>query len=136
MRERRTGSEKERICCSTMPVPPTVKRMTDGTIASLLRPFTVLVKWICGLSEVIVTLGKLLELCLSLRAPALWPSRCKHEYLMRRDLVCSTDLCYAASLDRLRPRIYLPVKLFSTEARHQGCVHKESLRSVALLSCD
>ena len=64
-----------------LPKPSTVKRMTNQAIKSLLRPCTILAKWIWGLCEVKAELEQELktpgfalqrmpdlELCLSLRA--------------------------------------------------------------------
>ena len=64
-----------------LPLPSTVKRMTDETIASLLRPFTVLAKWIKRSMRGIVKLEYLLAICLPLRALALRPRHFEHEYL-------------------------------------------------------
>ena len=69
-----------------LPLPSTVKRMTDEAIANLLRPPTVLAKWTRGLCEVIVKLEYLLAICLSLRAPALRPSHYAYEYLRREEI--------------------------------------------------
>ena len=67
-----------------LPLPSTVKRMTDETISSLLRPFTILAKWMRGLCEIIVKLEYVLAICLSLRALALRPSHFEHKYLSEK----------------------------------------------------
>ena len=67
-----------------LPLPSTVKRMTDETISSLLRPFTILAKWIRGLCEIVEKLEYVLAICLSLRVLALRSSYFEHKYLSEK----------------------------------------------------